>query len=167
MLTSLQSLARRVGRRASTPAVDEAFVADVRARLEPSLEEAGFAFDRAEPLAAAAGAAAPTGRRGVAVRYQVDPEPFLARFPGLAGHLRSEGDPLELSVMLDAARGTVRTELESFELAALLAVVRAGPGAPARRRELESGASEPLPVELALDRAVELLRRLVDAAAAR
>lgn len=153
-------VASRAGRGAPDARVDAPFVADVRARIDPVVADTGFAFVAAEPVG-------PPGPRSTVVRYRAEPEAFAARFPGTAGQLRSEGSPLELWFALDEARRTVRVGLESWQPSALLAVVRAGPGAPPRRRELDDADVRSLPPEPALDRAQDLLRRLFEAAAPR
>ena len=160
MKPSLRGLVRRVGPSPATPSLDDAFVARVREVLEPVLAPSGFVFVRAE-------AGADRAARTTVVTFEVAAEPFTARYPGTVGHLRSEGSPLSLWAELDADRDAVRLELESWQLSALLAVVRAGPGAPPRRRQLDDAAVSSLPPDAALDRAADLLRRLFDAAASR
>jgi hypothetical protein len=163
MNPSLRSLVRRVAAGPAAPSLDDAFVARVRKRLEPVIAPAGFVFtgadagrgDEDRPSAA------------TVVRFAVAAQPFVAGHPGVAGHLRDEGSPLELWAELDADRDAVRLEFESWHLSALLAVVRAGPGAPPRRRRLDDDTIAALGPEAALDRAAELLRRLFDAASPR
>jgi hypothetical protein len=161
---SLRSLLQRVGQGAtpSSP-LDDVFVERVRERLEPLLAAAGFAF------AGSDGGRDDEDRpaNATVVRFEVAAEAFVADHPGVAGHLRTDGSPLELWAELDQDRHAVRFELESWQLSALLAVVRAGPGAPPRRRQLDDAAANSLPTDAALDRAAELLRRLLDAAAPR
>lgn len=147
---------RRLAGRRRGPAIDAAFVAQVRAQLEPTLAAAGF-----HPLGA-------TGilegrRRATLVRYAAEPVAFAARYPGAREFLRAEGDPLEFWVARDAATGTVRSELEGFTPAALLAAVRAGPGAPALRRDL--GEAHAASHELAVARVADVLRRFLAVAA--
>jgi hypothetical protein len=165
MNPSLRSLARRVAPNSSSapPPLDAAFVARVRERLEPVLAPTGFVFARTD------GGTSDEDRpaHATVVRFEVDAEPFVARYPGAAGHLRTEGSPLELWAELDHDRDAVRFELESWHLSALLAVVRSGPGAPPRRRQLDDDTVTALAPDAALDRAVDLLRRLFDAAASR
>jgi hypothetical protein len=163
MNPSLRSLVRRVAPGPASPPIAAAFVAEVRRRLEPLVGPAGFVFTGAD-----------SGRddeqrpaNATVVRFEVAAELFSARYPGTAGHLRTEGSPLELWAELDGDRDTVRFELESWQLSALLAVVRSGPGAPARRRQLDDAATASLAPEAALDRAAELLRRVFAAAAPR
>jgi hypothetical protein len=163
MHPSLRSLVRRVGPSPATPPLDDAFVARVRERLGPVVAPAGFVF-----------AGADAGRddehrpaNATVVRFEVGAESFVARYPGVAGHLRTEGSPVELWAELDGDRDAVRFELESWHLSALLAVVRSGPGAPPRRRQLDDDTITSLAPEAALDRAADLLRRLFDAAASR
>jgi hypothetical protein len=157
---SLRSLVRRVTPSPAIPPLDDAFVARVREVLEPVLAPSGFVFARAEP-------GADRTTRTTVVTFEVDAEPFVARYPRTAGHLRSEGSPLSLWAELDADRDAVRLELESWQLSALLAVVRAGPGAPPKRRHLADDAVSSLSPDATLERAAALLRRLFDAAAAR
>jgi hypothetical protein len=163
MNPSLRSLVRRVTPGPAAPPIDAAFVADVRQRLEPLVGPAGFVFAGAD--AGRDDEDRPT--KVTVVRFEVAAEAFVADHPGTAGHLRTEGSPLELWAELDADRDVVRFELESWQLSALLAVVRSGTGAPPRRRQLDDEAIASLPPAAALDRAVELLRRLLDAAAPR
>lgn len=160
MMASLRGLVQRVARSPVPPPLDDAFVRRVRDELEPLLASSGFAFQRAEP-------SVDGDTRSTVVRYVTNPGAFAARFPAIRGHLRTEGSPLELGVALDADRRTVATKLEGWELSALLAAVRAGPGAPPPRRHLDDGEAAALPPDAAIDRAAELLRRLFDAAAPR
>lgn len=163
MNPSLRSLVRRVAPGPASPSIDDAFVADVRRRLEPLVGPAGFVFTGAD----AGRGDEDRPANATVVRFEVAAVAFSDRYPGTAGHLRTEGSPLELWAELDADRDAVRLELESWHLSALLAVVRSGPGAPARRRQLDDGAITSLAPEAALDRAVDLLRRLFDVAAPR
>lgn len=163
MNPSLRSLVRRVAPSPAAPPFDHAFVAEVRRRLQPVVAPAGFVFTGAD-----AGRDDEDRPANVTVvRFEVAAEAFVERHPGAAGHLRTEGSPLELWAEFDVDRAAVRFELESWHLSALLAVVRSGPGAPPRRRQLDDGTIASLPPTAALDRAVDLLRRLFDAAAPR
>ncbi len=163
MNPSLRSLVRRVTPGPAAPPLDEAFVARVRERLGPVLAPAGFLFAGAD----AGRDDEDRPRTATVARFEVSPEAFVDRYPGVAGHLRVEGSPLELWAELDHDRDAVRLELESWHLSALLAVVRAGPGAPPRRRRLDDEAITSLVPDAALERAGDLLRRLLDAAARR
>ena len=158
-MSSLRGLVRRVGPGPATPPLDDAFIAYVRERLEPVLVPSGFVFSRAD-------AGVHRGGRTTAVRFAVDAEPFVTRYPGVVGHLRSEGSALELWTELDVDRGSVSFRIEDWQLPALLAAVRAGPGAPPRRRRTDETMGL-IGWDAALDRGVELLRRLFDAAAPR
>ena len=157
MISTPARIVRLLGRASTTAPVDAVFVARVRERIEPPLATAGFDFVTAE-------AAADARRRSTVVRYRADPGTFIQRFPGARGLLRAEGAPLEFWIARDADAGTVTSELESFEPAALLAAVRAGPGAPPRRRHVEGVPTASF--EEAVDRDAELLTRFLAVVAA-
>ncbi len=163
MNPSLRSLVRRVAPGATPSPFDDAFAGRVRERLEPVLAPAGFVFAGTD----VGRADEDRPRTATVVRFEASPEAFVDRYPRAAGHLRAEGSPLELWAELDHDRDAVRFEFESWHLSALLAVVRAGPGAPPRRRRLDDDAITSLAPDAALDRAADLLRRLLDAAAPR
>jgi hypothetical protein len=118
-------------------------------RLEPLLVPAGFV--RAADDRASSGTAV--------VRYRADASAFVTAHPRTVGLLAPAGDPIELRILVDPD-GDVRAELDAWHLEDLLVAVRAGPGAPPRRR-----ADTVATVPRSLDAVADLIVRFLDTAA--
>jgi hypothetical protein len=92
------------------------------AQVESLVTPAGFVRVADAPAAGA-----------TVLRYRAQAQAFVAAHPRTVGLLAPAGDPIELRILIDPDGG-VRAELDAWHLEDLLVAVRAGRGAPPRRR---------------------------------